>query len=247
MALLLIPGLIIGQLCKEPKIIPVKIHNTFEDFIRKSYLEPLFDFTKRQRWTAVLLFIIFYKMSDAYVGMLTNKFLKDMGFDNKEIADIVKIYGLAATIAGSLVAGYLLEKIGMYNVLLLGYVLQILSNLAYLPVWYYGHDKLVLVYATSIENFSSGLSNVAFVAFISSICNLRFTATHYAFLSSLAVFARTNVAATGGFVVAAVGWPYFFFFSCTLSIPAIFFLTPAIKSKAFKETGPKSEMVMCTS
>jgi PAT family beta-lactamase induction signal transducer AmpG len=236
-SILLIPGIIVGQLCREPKIIPVKIPGTFKDFMKKSYFEPFQEFAKRQGWVAVLVFIIFYKMSDAYVGTLTNNFLKAMGFNNVEIANIVKIYGLFATLAGSLAAGYLLEKIGMYNTLLLGYVLQILSNLAYLPVWYYGHDYMVLVGAMSIENFASGLSNVAFIAFISSVCNLRFTATHYAFLSSLAAFARTNVAATGGFVVDAVGWPYFFFFSCTLSIPAIFFLSAAMNSKTHQVDG----------
>jgi len=237
MALLFIPGMIVGQLCREPKIIPVKIPSTFKDFMKKSYFEPFQEFAKRQGWIAVLAFIIFYKMSDAYVGTLTNNFLKALGFNNVEIANIVKVYGLFATLAGSLAAGYLLERIGMYNTLLLGYVLQILSNLVYLPVWYYGHDELVLIGAMSIENFASGLGNVAFIAFISSVCNLRFTATHYAFLSSLAAFARTNVAATGGFVVDAVGWPYFFFFSCTLSIPAIFFLSAAMNSKVPQAEG----------
>ncbi len=232
MGLLLIPGMIVGQLCQEPKIVLEKVPHTFTAFIAKSYFEPFKEFASRQGWIAVLAFIVLYKMSDAYIGTLTNKFLIDMGFDKLEIANIVKIYGLAATLAGSVVAGYLLEKKGMYNTLLLGYVLQILSNLVYLPVWFYGHNELVLVGAMSIENFASGLGNVAFIAFISRVCNLRFTATHYAFLSSLAVFARTNVAATGGYVVDAVGWPYFFFFSCTLSIPAIFFLSAAMNSKA---------------
>jgi PAT family beta-lactamase induction signal transducer AmpG len=106
---------------------------------------------------------------------------------------------------------------------------QILSNFVYIPVYYAGADELILTFAITIENFCSGLSNVVLVAYISRICNLQFTATHYALLSSLAAFARTTVSTSSGYLVAQAGWPIFFAVSAFLSFPAFFFIKKAVK------------------
>ena len=152
---------------------------------------------------------------------MTNPFLMELGFDKLEIAKIVKFYGFWATIAGVFVGGWLVAKIGIKNSLFVGCVLQTLSNLVFIVQAEAGHDPAVLTAVIIIENFTGGLGNPVIVAYLSRLCNLNFTATQYALLSSVAVTARSTLSTPSGYLAKYLGWTDFFILTAIISIPAL--------------------------
>lgn len=191
----------------------------------KSYFEPIKDILLKKNVFAIIIFIVLYKLSDAYAGALTSPFLLEIGFSKLEIANIVKFIGLIATLTGALSGGYLVSKIGMAKSLLLGGILQILSNLFFVLQARVGYNQELLTVVMFIENFSGGIGTAAFVAYLSNLCNLQFTATQYAVFSSLSSVARTTLSSSSGFLQKAVGWEMFFMISALLSIPALFLIS----------------------
>lgn len=224
-------GSIILLFIKESKnpALPKEKFN-FLSWITNSYINPFRNFIAKKNWWLVLLFIIFYKISDAFIGSLTSPFLLEIGFTKIEIANIVKIFGLIATLTGALFGGYLLERMSVKNGLLLGLVLQMISNIPFIALIYTGPDVYMLGVVMSVENFCSGVGTAALVAYISNLCNVQYTATQYALLSSLASIGRTTFSAYAGFFQVAHGWEVFFIFSMLISLPAIAILF------AFKKT-----------
>ena len=223
-ALMLLPGAIAALLYGEPKA-SMEIKQDFDsvlEWIRHSFCDPFLEFLKYKNWVFAILLIMAYKLSDAFIGILTAPFLMDIGFSKLEIAAIVKVYGFIATICGMFIAGYLLSRsVEIKKMLFTGLILQALSNLAFVVQSHYGHDNSVLIVVIFIENFCSGLSNAALVSYISVMVKKEFSATHYAVLSSLAVLGRTTISTTSGMVASALGWTNFFAFSMLLSLPAL--------------------------
>lgn len=202
-------------------------------FMKKAVHEPLADFVKRPNWLWVLLFIFFYRMSDAYIGPMAYPFYDDLGFSKKEIATIVKLFGVAATIAGTLIGGIVVSKMGIVRSLLFCGVLQGLSNLVFVAQAYAGHNVQVFMLTISIENITSGMGTAAFVAYLSSLCNVAYTATQYALLSSLMSLARDVFAATSGFLAAAISWQMFFVLTTLMAIPGMVILLYLIHKNSF--------------
>lgn len=201
--------------------------------MKKAVHEPLADFVKRPNWLWVLLFIFFYRMSDAYIGPMAYPFYDDLGFSKKEIATIVKLFGVAATIAGTLIGGIIVSKMGIVRSLLFCGVLQGLSNLVFVAQAYAGHNVQVFMLTISIENITSGMGTAAFVAYLSSLCNVAYTATQYALLSSLMSLARDVFAATSGFLAAAISWQMFFVLTTLMAIPGMVILLYLIHKNSF--------------
>ena len=201
--------------------------------MKKAVHEPLADFVKRPNWLWVLLFIFFYRMSDAYIGPMAYPFYDDLGFSKKEIATIVKLFGVAATIAGTLIGGIVVSKMGIVRSLLFCGVLQGLSNLVFVAQAYAGHNVQVFMLTISIENITSGMGTAAFVAYLSSLCNVAYTATQYALLSSLMSLARDVFAATSGFLAAAISWQMFFVLTTLMAIPGMVILLYLIHKNSF--------------
>lgn len=202
-------------------------------FMKKAVHEPLADFVKRPNWLWVLLFIFFYRMSDAYIGPMAYPFYDDLGFSKKEIATIVKLFGVAATIAGTLIGGIVVSKMGIVRSLLFCGVLQGVSNLVFVAQAYAGHNVQVFMLTISIENITSGMGTAAFVAYLSSLCNVAYTATQYALLSSLMSLARDVFAATSGFLAAAISWQMFFVLTTLMAIPGMVILLYLIHKNSF--------------
>lgn len=219
-------GTLLALLAKEPNSYrePKKIDDNVLVWILKTYIEPLKDILLKKNVIAIIAFIILYKLSDAYAGVLTSPFLLEVGFNKLEIANIVKGIGLIATIIGAFTGGYLVSKIGMGKSLFIGGVLQILSNLLFVLQAKAGYNIELLTVVMFIENFSGGIGTAAFVAYLSNLCNLKFTATQYAVFSSFSSVARTTLSSSSGFLQKAVGWEEFFLISALLSIPALFLI-----------------------
>ena len=141
---------------------------------------------------------------------MANPFYVKIGFSNLEIANASKIFGVLMTVIGVFFGGYLVKTKGILNALIFSGILQIISNLLYVLLYQIGPDFNYLLLTIAGENFSGGLGSAAFVAYLSILCNKKYTGTQYALLSSIMGIARTILSSPGGFLVEFVGWGYFF-------------------------------------
>src|SRR5215813_6721767 len=173
---------------------------------------------------AVLLFTILYKFGEALAGTMATPLYVSLGFAKVEVANIGKIYGLAATLVGLALGGVVVARIGVFGALLVSGVLQMLSNLMYVVQTWAGHDLVALALTIGVENLTNGMGSAAFVTYLSGLCSVAFTATQYALLSSLAAAGRTILSAWGGKLAALLGWAPFFIFSTVLCVPGLLFL-----------------------
>jgi len=197
---------------------------------------------------AFLAFIVLYKLGDAFAGSLMTPFLlKSMMFSPAEVGVVNKLIGLWLTIGGALLGGALMLRLGLWRSLLVFGVLQMLSNLGFwwlavngkgvwpglvVPAFDWGFVKLAhatdidggLLMVIAVENLSSGMGTAAFVAFLMSLCNQRFTATQYALLSAFASVGRVWVGPLAGVMAESIGWPAFFVVSTVLAAPALLML-----------------------
>ena len=202
----------------------IKPADSFLNWIKASVIAPIVDFFKRQNWYLIFPFIVLFKLCDAFAGSLTLPFLLEIGFSKFEIAAIVKTFGLFATLFGALLGGILVKKIGMIKSLWIAAILQAVSNLAFAYQAQIGYNPSSLYLVIFVENFSGGIGDAVFVAYLSSLCNIAFTATQYAILVSFASIGRAVLASSSGFVVANFGWIDFFYFSAILALPAMVLL-----------------------
>jgi len=153
---------------------------------RNFIIAPMLDFAQKSNWYFILAFIICFKLGDVFAGSLTVPFLLEIGFSKTEIASIVKTFGLVATLTGVFFGGVLVKKIGTYKSLWIAGLTQMLSNLAFAHLAQIGHNDSALYFTVFIENFSAGIGTSVFVAYISLLCNVSFSATQYAALTSFA-------------------------------------------------------------
>lgn len=172
----------------------------------------------------ILCFIVLYKLGDALVNNMSTPFLLQIGFTQTDIGAIQGGMGLIATIIGALAGGAILSKIGINRALWLFGGLQAISNLAYFMQAQLGRNYPFMVLTINIENFCAGLGTAAFVAFLMSLCNQRFSATQYALLSSLMAVSRDILVAPAGALAQATGWSLFFIISIVAAIPGLLLL-----------------------
>jgi PAT family beta-lactamase induction signal transducer AmpG len=206
---------------------------------RAAVLEPFRDFLKREGAWWILLFVLLFKMGDAFLGVMANTFYLDIGFSKLEIAQVVKVFGLAATLLGLTTGAWLARKIGLVNALWFSGTALMLANLLYVWQAHQGHDIGALHITIGVDNFFGGMDAAVFVAFISRLCNARFTATQYALLSSLAAVGRTQLSTGAGFMSELLGWPWFFTMASALALPGLLLLLKI--QKLWHETPIKKE------
>ncbi len=193
-------------------------------FINDFVIAPFRDFMTRPMWLQVLAFVVLYKLGDAFMGVMFNPFLLDIGFTKKEIAEVVKVYGLAATILGTFAGGWMVGHAGMFRALLLCGFLHMLTNLLLVLQAQIGPDVHFLTFSISLENFTGGMSTAAFIAYLSALCRVNYTATQYALLSSLAAFGRTWLSTPSGALAQRVGWETFFTIASLMAVPGLLLL-----------------------
>ncbi len=193
-------------------------------WLRHATLEPLADLATRRGWLAILAFVLLYKYGDAVAGAMANPFYVDLGFSGVEIASVTKVFGVAMTMVGVFAGGLLVARFGILPALAVGGVLQAGTNLIFAWLATRGHDLGALTLAVGADNLTGGLGSAAFVAYLSSLCNLAFTATQYALLSSLMALGRTVLAASSGWLAEQFGWPGFFIATTLLAVPGLLLL-----------------------
>lgn len=196
----------------------------FFDRLRKMVVAPFVEFIRRQGIAVTLLilvFIVLYTLGDAFAGVMANPFYIKIGFSKVEIATVTKAFGLAATLTGVFLGGLAVGRYGVMKALLVCGICQALSNLMFAGQALAGHDVRILVFTIAIENLTSGMASAAFVAYLSVLCNVAYTATQYALFSSFAAMGRTFLASTSGWVADHVGWVTFFLISTVLALPGL--------------------------
>ena len=238
MAAMVVVGLVTILLSPEPKEPEGGAHEGDEmsddDGARFGWLQgavvaPFSDFMRRDGWVFILLFIMLYKLGDAYLGVMANPFYVEMGFTKNEIAAVSKVFGLGATIMGGLIGGVLVYRYGIRASLLIAGVLMAASNLVFAVQAMVGHSVPMLMITIAVENLTGGMGTTAFVAYLSSLCNMAYTATQYALLSSFMAFARDVLSASSGWLADHVDWVTFFVVTTFAALPGLVLLVWMIR------------------
>jgi PAT family beta-lactamase induction signal transducer AmpG len=180
------------------------------------------DFLSREMALLVLAFVVLFKFTDALAGVMTAPFVIDLGFSRNEYAAIIKGVGLAATLIGGFAGGFVARAYPLATSLWIGGILQAVANLAFSWQAVVGADIAWLTFAITVENFTSAIGTVIFVAYLSALCqNPLHTATQYALLTALAAVGRTYLSSGAGFVAAATGWFWFFALCAFAALPSL--------------------------
>ena len=233
MAISMLPGLVTVLFSNEPLQRPLMPVRNFAEWIQGALIEPFGDFLKRYRWQAALILslIATYRISDVVMGIMANPFYVDMGYTKDEVANVTKIYGVIMTLVGAFVGGALALRVGVMRVLMLGAVLSASSNLLFAWLGGQGHNVQALIAVISVDNFSSGIATAAFMAYLSSLTNISYSATQYALFSSLMLLLPKFVAGFSGDFVNAFGYSTFFTATACLGLPVLVLLWLASKQK----------------
>jgi MFS transporter, PAT family, beta-lactamase induction signal transducer AmpG len=190
-------------------------------WLDRAVLAPFADMLTRRGAIAILAFVILYKFGDALAGTMSNPLYVSLGFSKIEVANIGKAYGFLTGLAGLALGGVVVLRIGVFRALLVCGVLQMLANLMYVLQAWAGHDLLTLALTIGVENLTGSMGSTAFVAYLSGLCNISFTATQYALLTSLAAIGRTTLSASGGALADAFGWSPFFLLATLACLPGL--------------------------
>lgn len=169
-------------------------------------VSPFAEFMGRPGWVPVLLFVMTFKLGDTLAGTMANPFLVKIGFTKVQIAEVAKLYGFGATIAGLAIGGALINGVGLIRSLWIAGILQCTSNLMFAVQAAGGNRLGLLALTVGYENLISGMGTAAFVAYLSGLCNVAYTATQYALLSSFMAVARTWLSSPAGWLVEHVPW-----------------------------------------
>ncbi len=192
---------------------------------------PVIDFIRRFRWQAVLILALIatYRISDVVLGVISNVFYVDMGYTEGEVALIANLLGVAMTLLGAVVGGLLVARLGVMRVLLLGGVLAASTNLLFVVLAGIGHNVAMLTLVISADNLSAGLASSAFVAYLSGLTNVSYSATQYAVFSSLMLLLPKFIGGFSGLIVDQVGYVKFFLFTTSLGVPVLLLILLAMR------------------
>ena len=192
--------------------------------VRVTWVTPLVDFFQRYGGrTALLLLALIglYRISDIVLGVISNVFYQDLGFTKPQIATAVQTFGVFVSIFGGLLGGLLATRFGVLPMLMLGAILSAATNLVFILLARIGNDLLWLYLAVAADNLAAGLASAAFVAFLSSLTSISFTAVQYAIFSSLMTLLPKVLGGYSGTLVASIGYPGFFLFTTLIGVPVL--------------------------
>jgi PAT family beta-lactamase induction signal transducer AmpG len=192
-------------------------------WLRGALIEPFAEFIRRYRWQAALILglIAVYRISDVVMGIMANPFYVDMGYTKDEVAAVTKVFGVIMTLLGAFIGGVLSMRLGVMRILMLGAVLSAITNLLFAWLATRGHDLTALVWVISADNLASGIASAAFIAYLSSLTNVNYSATQYALFSSMMLLAPKWLAGFSGVYVDAHGYEAFFNSTALLGAPVL--------------------------
>jgi len=223
MALSMAVGMVTVLFSKEPAPVALPPAHNLREWLQVAVVEPFSEFIRRYRWHAVLLLALIgtYRISDIVMGIMANPFYVDMGYTKEEVAMVTKLYGVVMTLVGAFVGGSMVLRWGVMRVLMLGAVLSAATNLLFAWLALHGHDVYMLIAVVSADNLGSGIASAAFIAYLSSLTNVQYSATQYALFSSLMLLAPKLLAGFSGLAVDAAGYAWFFTGTALLGVPVL--------------------------
>ncbi len=231
MALSIGVGVVTTLLSPEPQSVLLPKARSAGQWLQQTLIQPFADFIGRYRWQAFLILglIAIYRISDVVMGIMANPFYVDMGYTKDEVAAITKVFGVIMTLLGAFLGGLLTMRFGVMRVLFLGGVLSAASNLLFAWLSTRGHDLNGLVWVISADNLSSGIASAAFIAYLSSLTNVQYSATQYALFSSMMLLLPKWFAGFSGAYVDTFGYEHFFIATSLIGIPVLILITLAIR------------------
>jgi PAT family beta-lactamase induction signal transducer AmpG len=233
MAASMLPGLLTVLLSQEPAQRAIPASRNALEWFRGAMLDPFADFLKRygRRALVILALIAVYRISDVVLGIMAYPFFVDLGFTKEEVAAVSKVYGVIMTLLGAFVGGALSLRLGVMRVLMLGALLSAASNLLYGWLSSRGHDLGALVFVISADNLAGGLATSAFIAYMSSLTNVNYSATQYALFSSMMLLLPKFLAGYSGLYVDHFGYTSFFMATAMLGVPVLVLVGIASRMK----------------
>jgi PAT family beta-lactamase induction signal transducer AmpG len=247
----MLASVVVTLLAPEPQVPPPPPKRNYEQWVKEAVINPFADFMGRKGWAVILLFVLFYKFGDALGGTMANPFYHQMGYTGTEIAAISKVWGVWMTVVGALLGGVVVAKWGVFRALLIGGILQAITNFAFtyvaikasefgacaMQAWNtdpkaavdvlcasYPHDLPALAIAITADNLAGGAAGAALVAYLSGLCNVAFTATQYALLTSFMAQGRTWLSSGSGWLADHTDWATFWSLTAFLAIPGLLLL-----------------------
>jgi PAT family beta-lactamase induction signal transducer AmpG len=197
---------------------------------------PFLDFfTRYGTKLAVLMlaFIASYRLTDFTMGVMANPFYLDVGYTLKEIAAVAKLFGLVSSIVGVVLGGVAVARLGNVKSLAFGSLAVIASNLMFMTLAFQDSPSLTgLAIVVSADNLAMGIAGTALIAYLSSLTTASYTATQYALFSSMYALPGKLLMGTSGFVVDAIGYPWFFVYTSCLGVPALVLLYFIVRQRA---------------
>ena len=242
MAASMIVGFVTVLFTREPIVRPFARAKNVSEWMQSALVEPFADFFRRYGWKAllVLALIATYRVSDIVMGIIANPFYVDMGYTKDEVAAITKIYGVVMTLVGAFLGGVLSMRFGVMRTLMLGAILSAASNLLFSWLSLRGHDVTGLTAVISIDNLSGGIASSAFIAYMSSLTNINYSATQYALLSSMMLLLPKWLAGFSGVAVDAVGYNVFFMGTALIGVPVLLLIWIASRRLEHKQLSRES-------
>jgi PAT family beta-lactamase induction signal transducer AmpG len=226
-----VPAMLVGVFMGEPARHrePARTRGALEALA--AYFSPLLEFVRRQGALVVLAFVLIHKIGDTLANLSLRLLFEDLGFSNDEIAFYDVGVGFVALLAGVFVGGILYARLGMKRSVLVSLVLMAVSNFSFAALAAAGHTNLGMAAAVGFENFASGIGGVTVVAYLSALCNLRFTASQYALLSALAsIVGRVLTGTTAGAMINAIGYVGFYLLTTLVALPGVILFWFMIRS-----------------
>jgi PAT family beta-lactamase induction signal transducer AmpG len=223
MAASMLPGMLTVLLSPEPVRLAMPASRNAAQWLRSALIEPFADFLNRYGRQALLILglIALYRISDVVMGIMANPFYVDMGYTKDEVAGVTKVYGVIMTLVGAFVGGVLSMRLGVMRVLMLGAVLSAATNLLFAGLSLRGHDVTALIVVISADNLAGGIATAAFIAYLSSLTNINYSATQYALFSSMMMLLPKFLAGYSGRYVDAFGYSYFFVGTALMGLPVL--------------------------
>ena len=227
-------GVVTVLFSREPVPVVLPPARNAAEWLKGAVVDPFADFLGRYGWQAaqILALIAVYRISDVVMGIMANPFYVDMGFTKDEVAAVTKVYGVIMTLVGAFVGGVLSMRLGVMRILMLGAVLSAGSNLLFAWLAGHGHDVTALIAVVSADNLASGIASAAFIAYLSSLTNVSYSATQYALFSSMMLLLPKFVAGFSGDFVDSFGYAHFFTTTSLLGLPVLglVWLTSKVKT-----------------
>lgn len=219
MAASMLVGFITTLLAREPEV-PAGAPRT----LKSAVIDPFVEYFRRDGALWILAFILLYKIGDTMASAITTPFYLDLGFTKTEIGAVVKLFGFWATLLGGFFGGVLILRVGIQRALWRFGLLQMASTAGFVALAHIGHNISALTAVIAAENLTGGMGTAAFVAYMGSLTNRRFTATQYALLSSLMGVPRVLASAPTGLMAESMGWSGFYIFCTLAALPGLWLL-----------------------